>query len=150
LNPRDAEERRQILTNLGTESIWTSDIVWQLHTWTTAAATTTTKNERNNNNNNKDITSKISFKYVLLSRNITCADATYEEYSYYQHNYEHDQIRVRNTFQKLKSQHAVPMKEITNKSIQLQLSTVIELISMNDIVAIVLLDNNVLWKKRDY
>ena len=71
--------------------------------------------------------------------------------SYYQQNYEQDQIRVRNTFRKLKdSQHTIgSMKEITNTSSRLQLSTVIEIVSMNDdVVAIMLLDNNVLWRKR--
>jgi hypothetical protein len=136
-NPRDMEVRRQILTNIGTESVWTSDVVWQLHTWRSA----------NHNGSRRDP----SFAFALLSRNITCADAQYEDYSYYKHAYRQDQCRVKETFGKLRRQpNPAPMKEIRDgRESMLDVSTIIELVSKNDdVMAIVLVDNNMLWKKK--
>jgi cytosine/creatinine deaminase len=124
LTPRDLAARRKILGMINTESIWTSDLVWILHQWRV--------------DGDKD------FRFVLVSKNIDGADQQYENYEYYRQAFEDDQPRVSETFQKLQRE-GVSMIEIE----RMLFPAVMDITSRHmDVVAIMLVDNNVLLKKQ--
>jgi cytosine deaminase len=122
LSPQDMEGRRNILEILSTQSIWTSDLVWVLHTWEKSTK---------------------ALSYILLSRNISSPEEQYKDFQYYHQDFASDEARVTRTFQELQGQHA-PMIE-TEK---LPFARIIGIVSKNkNVVAILLVDNNILLKK---
>ena len=145
-----ALERKKLLSEIGTESIWTSDLMWQLQSWKTkrkpwwsflargifAGAGFQEEN-------------KSDFTFVLASKQIMDADDSYRNFQYYQKAFEEDQSRVTSTFRYLREQN-VPMLQTVDQSSSngetakkgLSLSTVVEIVQREDCVAIVLLDNN--------
>jgi Guanylylate cyclase len=80
------------------------------------------------------------FRHVLVSKNIATPDQAYGHFSYYRHDFADDQERVSKTFQEL-CRLGAPMIETPN----LSFLTVLDVTSRHqDIVAIMLLDNNIL------
>mmetsp|Transcript_13851 Transcript_13851/g.34800 ORF Transcript_13851/g.34800 Transcript_13851/m.34800 type:complete len:344 (-) Transcript_13851:182-1213(-) len=138
-------ERKWLLSEVGTESIWTSDLMWQLQSWKTRRkpwwsfvaqgifAGAGFQEEYKSN-----------FNFVLASKQIIDADESYRNFQYYQKAFEEDQSRVASTFRYLCEQN-VPMLQTVDQSSAkpgLSLSTVREIVEREDCVAIVLLDNN--------
>ena len=135
-------ERKTILSDVGTESIWTSDLMMQLHSWKT--------NHKANNHWWSFVPwfeeSRISkFTFVLASKQIMGADESYRDFQYYKNAFEDDRSRVSSTFRDL-LQKQVPMLQTAAKG--LAMSTVIEIIEQEDCLAIILLDNNILLQGR--
>jgi hypothetical protein len=117
-------EKQTILATIKTESIWTSDVVWQLHQWKLHGDT--------------------EFTYAVVSKNLSSPDQEYATFDYYHDEFVDDHERVTRTFGELRRLEA-PMLETT----QLSLSVVIELVSQHEnCIAIVLLDNSILKGKR--
>jgi hypothetical protein len=153
-------ERSDILSNgVQTKSIWTSDLMWQLHLW----------KKRNKKNRSTTCSSFSSlFDFVLASQQLMDVDETYKDFQYYQDNFVADQRRIAYTFQELYKER-VPMIQTATATTKmktkttnaddddddddddgndnfLSLFTVIEIVRRDDCVAIVLLDNRVLLK----
>jgi hypothetical protein len=123
LSRDDMEVRHRILCNINTKSIWTSDLMWQLHQW--------------------NVQDHQLFRHALVSKNIASPDKDYQRFDYYQHSFADDQERVSKTFQVLCRLEA-PMME-TKK---LSFFTVLGMTSRHqDVVAIILLNNNILQRK---
>lgn len=153
-----SEERLKILSEVGTKSIWTSDLMWQLQAWKMK-----TKKKRSAINESSltlkptatipvvsfdddDDFVEYNFDFVLASQQLMDADETYRDFQYYQNAFEEDQSRVARTFRELHRQR-VPMIQTQTQKSGLSLSTVIEIIRRNDCLAIVLLDYRVLLAK---
>jgi hypothetical protein len=150
-------ERSDILSNgVQTKSIWTSDLMWQLHLW----------EKRNKINRSSALSSSSSsFDFVLASQQLMDVDEAYKNFQYYQNNFEKDQRRIAYTFQALYKEHVHMIQTTTTETKMkitntdddddddddnndfLSLSTVIEIVRRDDCVAIVLLDNRVLLKR---
>lgn len=135
-------DRKTILSDVGTESIWTSDLMVLLHSWKT--------NHKANNHWWSFVSwfeeSRISkFAFVLASKQIMSADESYRDFQYYKNAFEDDKSRVASTFRDL-LQKKVPMLQTATKG--LAMSTVIEIIEQEDCIAIILLDNNILLQGR--
>jgi hypothetical protein len=159
-----SEQRAKLLSDVGTESIWTSDLMVQLQSWKTkkmavakeseteawflpspwslaAGITGTTRSEES------------SLVFVLSSMQVMDADESYRDFQYYQNAFEEDQSRVAIAFRDLHHQE-VPMLQTTTNFRDdgkqkrggrgLSLSTVIDIVHRDDCLAIVLLDNCVL------
>lgn len=153
---RMAPERKKCLSHVGTESIWTSDLMRQLQSW---------KTRRKGMIESKiepwllslsslvaaagipSIESGDDFVFVLASKQIMGVDESYKDFHYYQRAFEEDQSRVARTFRDLHRQN-VPMLQTTSRvghcGRGLSLSTVINIVERDDCLAIVLLDNRVL------
>ena len=154
---RVALERKKVLADVGTESIWTSDLMWQLQKWKTRRKTTDLWSflswlGATIHNSSKEST----LAFVLASEQIMGADESYRDFQYYQNAFEEDQSRVASTFRDLHQQN-VPMLQTMmkenfgnggNPGKGLSLSTVIDIVEREDCLAIVLLDNNNLNNNR--
>lgn len=156
------DNRAKVLSDVGTESIWTSDLLLQLQSWKTkqmaakesekeawflpsprslAAGITGT------------IRSEESLIFALASMQVMVADESYRDFQYYENSFEEDQSRVACTFRDLHRQEVPMLKTTTNSRDDgkqkrggrgLSLSTVIDIVQREDCLAIVLLDNCVL------
>jgi len=129
--------RSHVLSNIRTESIWTSDLMWQLHLWNRKKKTsmctinpssltstvTTTVIAEDKRFNDADIVScgrcdisstsfDFDFDFVLASQQLMVVDETYRELDFYQNYFEEDQRRVAYTFRELYKQQ-VPMVQTT-------------------------------------
>ncbi len=148
-------ERKWLMLEVGTESIWTSDLMWQLQYWKTNRkpwwSFVTRLGGGIFDHTSFQEESKRHITFVLASKEIMNADESYRNFEYYQNAFEEDQSRVASTFQKLR-EHNVPMLQTGTQTCcdgeeckkGLHLSTIIEVVEREDCVAIVLLDNNVL------
>jgi len=145
LDERILMRRKQILEVVGTESIWTSDLMAQLQIWKSEKRPIT-RSERELADNSSVPENLV---FVLASQQIMGADESYREFQYYQNAFEDDQARVKKTFRDLHS-IGVPMLQTTTfidgerHGRGMSLNTVIELVERDDCIAIVLLDNCVL------
>lgn len=138
-------ERKTILSDVGTESIWTSDLMLQLNSWTT--------NRKANNYwwslvpwFEESGTSK--FAFVLASKQILGADESYRNFQYYKNAFEEDKSRVASTFRNLLEKKVRMLQTATNRNggKGLAISTVIEIVEQEDCLAIILLDNSILFQ----
>jgi hypothetical protein len=156
------DNRAKVLSDVGTQSIWTSDLLLQLQSWkmkqmaakeseteawflpspwSLAAGIAGTKRPDE------------SLFFALASIQVMVADESYRDFQYYQNAFEEDRSRVARTFRDLHRQE-VPMIQTTMNSHDdgkqkrcvrgLSLSTVIDIVQREDCLAIVLLDNCVL------
>jgi len=155
----DLLNRSHVLSNIRTESIWTSDLMWQLHLWNRKKKTSICAINPPSLTPTVTATSpSYDFDFVLASQQLMGVDETYRDLDFYQNYFEEDQCRVAHTFRELYKQQ-VPMVQTTTTTKQksskadtdgkdsLSLSTVIKIIRRDDCVAIVLLDNRVLTEK---
>lgn len=140
----DKLDRRNILSTIGTESIWTSDLMIQLHSWKTNHKTASWWSSFPRFSG--ESTSNLAF--VLASKQIMSADESYRDFQYYQNAFEEDKARVASTFHDLREKNVPMLQTATNKNEGegLSISTVIEIVEQEDCLAIVLLDNNILFQ----
>lgn len=138
----DKLDRKNILSAIATESIWTSDLMIQLQSWKTNHKTSSWwsffpwfSGESTSN-----------LAFVLASKQIMGADESYRDFQYYQNAFEVDKSRVASTFHHLREKNVPMLQTATNKNEGkgLSISTVIEIVEQEDCLAIVLLDNNIL------
>jgi len=155
---RDARllsERRKVVSEVETESIWTSDLMRQLQSWKTKrTAPSNAEPEPWSSSSSRaartipGIESEDGIVFVLASQQVVGADESYRDFQYYQNAFEEDQSRVARTFCDLHRQN-VPMLRTTVfrdglRGRGLSLSTVIDIVERDDCLAILLLDNCVL------
>jgi hypothetical protein len=154
VDARLASERSKLVSHLGTESIWTPDLMLQLQSWKTKQLTT-----------KKQFLSSVAraasatfhrgseerLVFVLASRQVMSADESYRDFQYYQKTFEEDQSRVASTLRDLHRRNVPMLQTTTMTTVEgddggrgLALSTVIDIVEREDCLAIVLLDNAVL------
>lgn len=164
---RMASERKEVLSAVGTKSIWTSDLLWQLQSWKRMAKTKgkpTTNVSECATTEFRATPSSVEvdhdFVFALVSQQVMGADEAYRCFQYYQKAFEEDRSRVARTFRDLHHQ-GVPMIQTTttteaegqeqqqcSRPTGLSMSIVIEIVRREDCLAIVLLDNRVLLGNR--
>ena len=111
--------RSYILSNIRTNSIWTSDLMWQLHLWggkglmmnSNNTTWCTKKEDQLLASSSSSIEETSSFQFVLASKQLLSVDESYSNLHYYRNYFEDDQRRVNNTFREL-YKHKVPMIQI--------------------------------------
>lgn len=165
LSPPEMDERRQMLEDMGTTSIWTTDLVLQLDNWKERGRTGGTSLP--SSSSSPSMASLPPFRYAFVSKNLSVND-DHREVGYYQRAFDDDERRVTRTFQELASRGA-PMISSSPSSQPpqppttigeglsgdgrqggaggdgLSLALVAEILEHNeDCVAIALLDNHVL------
>ena len=147
-NARMELERTKLLSAVGTESIWTSDLMQQLQLWNTKSNTTGLLSSASFLGSGKNLNNGLfeeSLAFVLASQQIMGADESYRDFQYYQNAFEEDHSRVARTFRDLGRQNIQMLQTRTKDFTKgLSLSTVIEIVERDDCLAIVLLDNAVL------
>lgn len=145
-----AKERTELLLDIDTRSIWTSDLMHRLQSWKTNTAH-----------------DAAAFEFVLASQQLMDADESYRTFGYYEQAFEEDQFRVAKTFRDLRHR-GVPMIQTTRRTFEtakrkmfwnrfafgkkttakrdsgLSLQTVVELVRNENCLAIVLVDNSFL------
>lgn len=116
----EREQRKILLENIHSESIWTADLVLQIHKLF--------QNEE-----------ACSYRYLFSSKVTEEVDSDYKDVGYYSAAFGSDQIRVNNIFHELKR-----LEASTLCTPRLPLRCVINAVGLNNCVAIVLIDNTVL------
>jgi len=105
--------RSHVLSNIRTESIWTSDLMWQLHLWNRKKKTSIcTINPPSLTPAVTATSPSFDFDFVLVSQQLMDVDETYRDLDFYQDYFEEDQCRVAHTFRQLYKQQ-VPMVQTT-------------------------------------
>lgn len=128
LTPEEIEDRSRIQSVIGTDSIWTIDLVMLLDGIICQSI---------------DLFPPIDFQsvmvsYLFLSRKLG-VDNSHKSLSYYKKSFRWDECRVGRHFHVAHDRH-LPMTEVRN----LDMSIVIDLVSRDDVVAMALIDNNVI------
>lgn len=128
LSLEETEDRCRIQSAIGTDSIWTIDLVMLLDGILRQSI---------------ELFPPIDFQsvmvsYLFLSRNLG-VDDSHKRLSYYEKSFRWDEYRVKKHFDNAHERH-LPMTEVRN----LDMNIVVDLVSREDVVAIALIDNNVL------
>ena len=113
------EERMRIFQFVGTESVWSIDLVYLLETYTRK---------------------KVSFTYLFCSKTLQ-VDQAHNELSFYQKAFHSDQIRVTRLFERAHNQGWNLLQ------LDLTLAQVLELIRRPDCIAIALVDHATLLQR---
>lgn len=117
----ELENRKILLDNIGTKSIWTADLVLQIHQLFEKQRTA---------------------KYLFCSK-IMGVDGNYQDVRYYRAAFGSDQARLSNTFKELDRLGAS-----TFCTPHIPLTSILNLVSHEDCLAIVLVDNSALVGSR--
>ena len=130
MNSDEVKQRSAFLESIGSQSIWTADLIVLLEELST----------REYHPQSSSSPSTISsMRYLFCSKTLT-VDQHHSDLDYYRAAFVDDSARVSNKFQQLKANGA-PMCKIAKK---LSIHRVVELIQRPNCVAIALVDNSIL------
>jgi hypothetical protein len=131
LTAKEIQERHQLQKAIATNSIWTIDLImildkilsrqFVLHTTSTCSEYPSQQTS-----------------YLFSSRKLG-VDETYQRFNYYKKTFREDQNRVKQLFHSAHDR-SLPMVQMSN----LGFDTVVDLITRGDVIAMALIDNNVL------
>eukprot|EP00538_Stauroneis_constricta_P000564 CAMPEP_0119566594 /NCGR_PEP_ID=MMETSP1352-20130426/33534_1 /TAXON_ID=265584 /ORGANISM="Stauroneis constricta, Strain CCMP1120" /LENGTH=556 /DNA_ID=CAMNT_0007615727 /DNA_START=100 /DNA_END=1770 /DNA_ORIENTATION=- len=165
LLPEEVCERQWMLRHVGSRSIWTADLVLLLHSICTMMMQQTHEEVDNDftavhdRNAPKSLPSTLSYDGIIENnndRNKTTAKLLFSsktfdvnddhgDLEYYQNAFNNDQKRVRDKFRILRDEAQVLMASIG----ELPFSEVIQMVSSPHCVAIMLIDNSRLHRRRN-
>jgi hypothetical protein len=103
LSVAEMEERQQVWKSIGTTSIWTADLVWELHKWKVQRRICSSSLSSSSSLPASSVSSTSSlhpFLYAFVTKNLG-VDDDYREVGYYQHELEVDKRRITRKFQEL-------------------------------------------------
>ncbi|GFH52614.1 hypothetical protein CTEN210_09090 [Chaetoceros tenuissimus] len=131
----EIQQRHQFLKEIGTDSIWSIDLVMLLH-----------KILQRELDLYKDANHymQLSNASILFSSKKLGVDGDYKRFQYYQQTFRKDRTRVKALFQSAKDRY-ISMCEMN----KLSLHKVAELVKRNDTIAMILIDNNVLRREEE-
>lgn len=128
LTPEEMEDRGRIQRVIGTQSIWTIDLFMILDRILSQSL---------------QLCTRINFQSVMVSLLYSSrklgVDESHKSLNYYKNAFRWDESRVKRQF-KLAHEKHLPMTEMRN----LDMGIVIDLVSREDVVAMALIDNNVI------
>jgi Guanylyl cyclase. len=128
LSSNEMEDRYRIQSAIGTDSIWSIDLVMLLDGIVRQSI---------------ELFPRIDFQSVMVSYLFTSrklgVDDSHKSLSYYKKSFRWDEYRVKKHFNIAQERH-LPMTQVRN----LDMNIVVDLVSREDVVAIALIDNNVI------
>ena len=144
LTTQEIVQKHWLVKTIETESIWTIDLVMILESILHPRLPIMGANTNNNStvyNGEKDFLSdeqSESVSYLFCSRNMG-VDQSYKGLKYYKRSFRKDERRVKKLFTQAHANH-LPMTRISN----LKLDFVVNMVQKENVIAMVLIDNNVL------